>query len=208
MESLGIDTDVLLRRVAEGDSGAIDPLLTRHRAKLQRMVRVHLDDRLAARVDSSDIVQETLTEASQKIGHYARDRPIAFYPWLRQIAWQRLRKIHEYHFAQKRTVMRERRRDPEISTSSLLQLVERFGGTSSSPSEQAARNERNARLRDLLHKLSSRDQEVLVLRYLEQLSPSECGQVLGICHEAFKKRHLRAVQRLRNLLESLSRDLP
>jgi DNA-directed RNA polymerase specialized sigma24 family protein len=42
---------------------------------------------------------------------------------------------------------------------------------------------------------------VLVLHYLEQLSAREVGAVLGINEATAKKRALRALQRLRKLLE-------
>jgi DNA-directed RNA polymerase specialized sigma24 family protein len=45
------------------------------------------------------------------------------------------------------------------------------------------------------------DRELLVLRYLEQLTPREARAVLGIGEEAFAKRHLRAIQRLRRVLQ-------
>src|SRR5262245_36521605 len=53
------DTEHLLERVAAGDRAARDQLLQRHRRRLRRMVAVRFDPRLAARVDPSDVVQET-----------------------------------------------------------------------------------------------------------------------------------------------------
>jgi DNA-directed RNA polymerase specialized sigma24 family protein len=41
----------------------------------------------------------------------------------------------------------------------------------------------------------------LVLRYLEQLPAREVGPVLGVTEAAAKKRGLRALQRLRDLLK-------
>ena len=61
------------------------------------------------------------------------------------------------------------------------------------------------RLRPLLDNamdgLSARDREVLVLRYLEQLSPREGAAALGISETSFMKRHVRAIQRLRRILD-------
>ena len=48
--------------------------------------------------------------------------------------------------------------------------------------------------------LAPRDREILVLRHLEQLSTREMAAVLGISEGAVKTRHLRALQRFRNLL--------
>ena len=84
------DTDVLLDAAAGGDAAARGRLLERHRARLRRMLALRLDRRLAARVDPSDLVQETLAEADKRLDAYLRDRPLPFYPWLRQIAGNRL----------------------------------------------------------------------------------------------------------------------
>ncbi|HEX4591585.1 MAG TPA: hypothetical protein VH120_16735, partial [Gemmataceae bacterium] len=89
MARAGPDTDELLARSAAGDRAARDELLDRHRTRLKRMVRVRLDRRLAARVDPSDIVQEALLEASTRLDEYLRNRPMPYYPWLRQLAWVR-----------------------------------------------------------------------------------------------------------------------
>jgi RNA polymerase sigma-70 factor (ECF subfamily) len=57
-----------------------------------------------------------------------------------------------------------------------------------------------ARVRAALARLGERDREVLVLRYLEQMSTAEIAAVLGTTAGAVKVRHLRALERLRGLL--------
>ena len=81
------DTEELLRQAGQGDEPARQQLLVRHRDRLKRMVAVRLDPRLAVRVDPSDVVQEALLDAAQKLDGYLRDRPVPFYPWLRRLAW-------------------------------------------------------------------------------------------------------------------------
>src|SRR4029077_18395091 len=68
------DTEQLLDAAAHGDDLARGQLLERHRPRLRRMVAVRLDRRLAARVDPSDVVQETLAEAAAKLNDYLRER--------------------------------------------------------------------------------------------------------------------------------------
>ena len=57
-----------------------------------------------------------------------------------------------------------------------------------------------SRIRAALDRLSESDREVLVLRHLEQLSTRETAAVLGIREGTVKLRHLRALERLRELL--------
>jgi RNA polymerase sigma-70 factor (ECF subfamily) len=58
-----MDTDHLLDRVVQGESSAAAALFTRHEQRLRRMVSLRRDPRLAARVDPSDVVHDTLAEA-------------------------------------------------------------------------------------------------------------------------------------------------
>src|SRR3954453_2130957 len=98
----------LLRAAAGGGEAAGQRLLARHRGRLRQMVAVYLDHRLSARVDPSDIVQEALADAARGLDGYLRERPLPFYPWLRQFAWQRLLQLRRHHIdAQRRSVARE-----------------------------------------------------------------------------------------------------
>jgi RNA polymerase sigma-70 factor (ECF subfamily) len=63
------------------------------------------------------------------------------------------------------------------------------------------RAELRGRVRAALAHLEPRDREVLVLRYLEQLSNGEIAEVLGITEGAVKVRHFRALQRMRDRLD-------
>src|SRR4051794_7164691 len=99
------DTEELLQGASRGDPAARQGLLERHRGRLRQMVAVRMDRRLAPRIDPSDVVQEALVAAGQKLGHYLRDRPLPFYPWLRHFAWERLLQLHRHHIrSQRRSV--------------------------------------------------------------------------------------------------------
>src|SRR5947209_6579232 len=91
------DTDQLLTRVRQGDVAARQRLLDRHRRRLRRAVVRRLDRRLSARVDPSDVVQEVLAEADRRLDDYAVHRPLPYYPWLRQLAEDRLAALYRRH---------------------------------------------------------------------------------------------------------------
>jgi RNA polymerase sigma-70 factor, ECF subfamily len=194
------DTDELVQRSAGGDDAARQELLGRHRDRLRKMIGVRLDRRLLARLDPSDVVQEVLMEAHDKLNDYLRDRPISFYPWLRQIAWQRLVKIHQHHHAGKRRVSHEGPAVADLPDESVGDLAERLAFSGTSPSRHARREELRLRVRTALGRLSERDREVLVLRYLEQLSLGDIAEIVGISEGAVKSRHARALLRLQALL--------
>jgi RNA polymerase sigma-70 factor (ECF subfamily) len=196
-----LDTDELLRRADAGRRAAVDVLLARHRGRLRQMVRVRMDPRLAARADPSDIVQEALLEASQRIGDYLRQRPLPFFPWLRQLAWDRLVELQRRHVqAQKRSVAREQPLELGLSDESAAGLAGLLITSGTSPSKRLAREELRDGVRQALSRLPTTDRELLVMRYLEQLSNSEMAALLGISERTVKWRHRRALERLQGLL--------
>ncbi len=197
--SSNCDTETLLQRVVEGDRSAREELLVRHRGRLRQMVAFRLDRRLAARIDPSDVVQEALAEAAQKLSDYLERRPLPFYPWLRQLALQRLVDLHRSHIqAQKRSVTREEAQALPLADESALELADRLMGSAGSPIGHLLRDELRAQVHAALLRIPPRDREVLVLRHLEQLSIREMAAVLGIREGAVKTRHLRALQRFRD----------
>jgi RNA polymerase sigma-70 factor (ECF subfamily) len=201
MPQPGPDTEELLQRSAAGDRGARGDVLQRHRARLRRLVSVHMDPRLAARLDPSDVVQEVLAEADRRLDNYLRDRPLPFYPWLRQLAVDRLADAHRYHVrTARRSVTREEAGLPGLPESSVAELAAQLVASGTGPSEAARRQELKERVRAALAALSDQDREVLVLRHLEQLSAREAAAVLGLTEAALKSRALRAMQRLRKRL--------
>ena len=196
------DTEELLARAAHGDASAVGSLLDRHRRRLKRMVAVRLDDRLAARLDPSDVVQEALLTASGRLDDYLRTRPLPFYPWLRQIALDRLLRLYARHLkARRRSVALESRFDLPLSGRSAILLADCLIARGDSPSRQLDRKELRQQVRSALDALPAGDREVLILRCLEQLRTREVASILGISAGAVRMRQLRALERLRSLLD-------
>jgi RNA polymerase sigma-70 factor (ECF subfamily) len=200
-------TERVLRRAMNGDVQARAELLNLHRDRLKRMVAIRLDRRLAARVDASDIVQEAMRDAFERLSEYFADPQIAFYPWLRRIAWDRLMDVYRQHIAaEKRSVLKERAWIPDLSEESVMELAQSLVTNSQNPGQQALRGEMEDRMLRALLDLKPQDREILVLRYMEQLDVAEIASVLGISQTAVTSRHLRAVQRLRRLVGDVSAE--
>lgn len=190
-----------LARAAEGDRAARTKLLELHRARLRRMVAVRLDRRLLQRIDPSDIIQETLILADRRLDEYLREQPIPFYPWLRQLAWDQLvTALRRHVLAGRRSRSREEAIVPALSDESVAELATCLVDHSADPFRKLLKAEAHSRLHLALAQLAEPDREILVLRHLEQLSSTEAAAVLNIGESAAKMRHLRALQRLRELL--------
>jgi RNA polymerase sigma-70 factor (ECF subfamily) len=208
MNSRSEDTSTLVRKAVGGDRAAIEALFARHRAQLTRMIAVRLDPRLKGRLDPSDIVQDVLVEASQKMAAELAGNSVEFYPWLRGLAWDRLCRLHRHHVAtRKRSVAREEPFETaEVDDKSVLKLAECIAASGVGPGSQVMHNELRRRVRAALTRLPDKDREIIVLRFLEQLSTKDAADVLGISLTAAKSRQLRAITRLQDLLGDLSSE--
>jgi RNA polymerase sigma-70 factor (ECF subfamily) len=204
------DTEQLLDRLNGGDEAARAALLPRHGNRLRRLIALRLDRRLAARVDLSDVLQEALADAADKLDEYARSRPLPFYPWLRQLAWERLAQLYRRHVrAARRSVSREESLRLTLPDSSALALADRLAARDSSPGARLDQEELRGWVQAALARLGDGDREVLVLRFLEDLSTREMAAVLGVTEAGVKTRQLRALRRLRDLLDdALPKELP
>lgn len=167
------------------------------------MIAVRLDRRLFRRLDPSDVVQETLVEATQKMSDYLNTRQVPFYPWLRRLAWENLVRLHDHHLrAQRRSVVREAFSLLTLPDESAIQLVDRLAATGMAPDQRVLQAELKSRALSALSQLPDNDREILVLRYLEQLSNSEIAVTLGLTDGAVRVRHTRALARLVQLVNS------
>ncbi len=194
-------TEALLHLALQGDTTAVNQLLSRHRARLRRMVEVYLDPRVSVRADASDVVQEALAEAAIKLPEFARNGDFPFYPWLRQLAWQRLVQLHRRHIgAAKRSVKREQATGDFSSGLSVLQLAQWVAAKESSPSQRKVREERRDELLASLQELPEHYRQIVVLRHIEELQLDEIAVVLNLGVEAVRSRYRRAIERLHGIL--------
>jgi len=200
------ETQNLLHRVAAADASAADQLWERYRPALRRMIDLRLDQAVSRRVDASDVVQDVLFKASQRLGEYLRNPALPFHLWLRQIARDQVIDAHRRHRASaKRTVDRERalytnHGGAGLDDRSSLDLAAQLRDSELTPAAQALRRELQCRFHDALIRLEEDDREIILLRHFEQLSNSEAAQALGLSEAAAGMRHLRALRRLRSVL--------
>lgn len=195
----------LLDRLQAGDQEALAELFARYRDRLRRMVHIRLDPRLNGRIAPSDILQEAYIDALKRFPHFFEKVDQSFFGWLRLVVGQRLADVHREHLeAKKRDARQEisiEQRAPAQASS--LCLAAYLVGRLSSPSHVAARNEWARSLESALDDLEPLDREVLALRHFEELSNSETAAVLGIQPAAASKRYVRALSRLKDVLERM-----
>src|SRR2546423_8834960 len=172
------DDAALVALCRNGDVAAWDALLRRHRDTAWRAALV-----FAGRERAEDVVQDALVEAFVRI-HQLRAGE-GFIAWLVTIV------RHEAMNAA-RGDSRRRARD--------LQLVE-SERLADDPSEGAAARVDSAPVLTALNILDDVDRDVLVCRYVLDLSTSETASVLGCEVGTVKSRTSRALDRLRAVVD-------
>jgi RNA polymerase sigma-70 factor, ECF subfamily len=191
------ETQDLLQKASLGDRQAFEELFGRHRPALRRSVELRLDAKMRARVDPSDVVQETQLEAFQRLPDYLERRPMPFRLWLRKTAYERLLKVQRHHL---KTARRAVAREVVLPIESSVLLAEQLLAAGPTPSQQVAKRELALRLRLALTDLPPGQREVLLMRNFEGLSYQEVAYVLDIDAAAARKRYGRALLQLRQRL--------
>ena len=197
----GQQTLVLLDRVRRGDAAAINGLLERHRASIRRMIDRRMDRVVQRRVDASDIVQDVMLEANRRLGDYLANPTMPFQLWLRHMARDRLIDAHRRH-----RVAASRSIDREVPLSagddgSLAGPVARVPDRELTPAAAATWRELERRFAAAVEQLDESDRQIVLLRHFEHLSTAEAATVLGLSKPAAGMRYLRAMRRLRGLLD-------
>jgi RNA polymerase sigma-70 factor (ECF subfamily) len=147
---------------------------------------------------------------AHRFPEYAAAPPLPFYLWVRALTGQRLIDLHRRHLgAQLRDAGREvslyRGALPQASSASLAQQM--LAGLTS-PTQAAVRAEMQIQLQEALNSLDPIDREVVVLRHFEELNNGETAQVLGIDTSAASKRYIRAIRRLKAVLDQIPGFFP
>ncbi len=194
-------TQELLQSADAGDGEAVNRLMDRHREAIRRMVQMRMDRAVATRVDASDVVQDVLLEASQRLSDFIQNGAMPFHLWLRQLAKDRLIDMHRRHRgAQRRSVDREKRLNTEFADKSSLNLAAQLPDYELTPAAATIRKELEHRFLTALQDLDEDDRDIILMRHQEHLSNSEVAEALGLSQPAAGMRYLRALRRLRDIL--------
>jgi RNA polymerase sigma-70 factor (ECF subfamily) len=187
----------LLDQVSHGDEAALGQLLVRHRPDLEAFVEWHLDPRLRARLDPSDVVQEAQMEVARRMDDFLRRRPMPFHLWVRRTAYERLLNLRRDHRRRARRSVDREVRWPERSS---LLLARPLVSGAPSPSQVLEAREFAERVSRAVADLAEADREILLMRHAEELSYEEVACLLDIEPAAARKRYGRALIRLQKVL--------
>ena len=175
--------------------------LERFRAYLRFLAQSHLDPRLQAKVDASDLVQQTYLQAYQALAQFRGKSEGELAAWLRQILARNLAHAVRDFGRDKRDLDRERSLEASLEGSS-SRLEMWLASDQSSPSDKADRNEQIVRLADSLTALPEAQREALYLHYWHDWSVPEIGKHLGRSTTAVAGLLKRGLQQLRKTMNA------
>ncbi len=160
----------LLRQARAGDSQAAGVLLEKYRPYLRVIAERLLDQNLNARLDASDLVQQTCLSVLGRLANFDGTDEAQFIAWLRTIHEHNIQDaIRDHLHSQRRAAGRE----VAIPSPDLFTQLR-----ASSPSQRLMHGENAARLAAALTELPADQREAVRLRYLEGRSIAEIAQRL------------------------------
>jgi RNA polymerase sigma-70 factor, ECF subfamily len=170
------------------------------RSYLTLLARAGLGRYLGAKIDPSDIVQQTLLEAHQAAAQARAQSAAARAAWLRQILTRNLATVARDYGRDKRAISREQSLEQMIEQSA-SDLGAWLAGENSSPSHHARSEESAVRVAQALERLPDKQREAVVLRHFENRSLAEIGAALGCSTTAVAGLIYRGLKSLRQQLD-------
>lgn len=171
MDSLNPGELLVLAR--DGDREAWGLLLERYRPYLRFLAQRRLDPQLAARVDASDVVQQTFLEAQRDLPKFRGEVENEFVAWMRRILEHNVAETVQAHLAaKKRSAKRERSLDDSRNGGRAMRHD--VASEQSSPSQRAMRGEA----------------AILLARAVAELPPDQCEAVRLRHFEGFSLKQL------------------
>lgn len=193
-----MDYATIICRLREGRPDAWERLCTLVRPRLRALAASQLPTEMRHRVDPSDIVQETLSEASLGLDRFDGTTTSQLLVWLAAILNNNLADAVRVHIlAQRRTVHAEHL--PGLLGGVATSGQDDYAADQTSPSMRAAHNESIAGLHRALQRLPPRQREAVRLRHLEGWAIGDIAAVLDCTAGAAAATVARGLRALREL---------
>jgi RNA polymerase sigma-70 factor (ECF subfamily) len=173
--------------------------LESYRDYLRLLARLHLDARLRGKLDPSDVVQETLLKAHEKLDQFRGTTDAELAGWLRRILANTLAEAARRYRAGPRDVGRERSLERALEESS-ARLEHWLAEDHSAPGGQVERQELLLRLAGALARLPEDQRLAVEWHHLKGRPVAEIAEHLERSPSAVGSLLYRGLKKLRELL--------
>jgi len=201
-DSIMDKTQHLVAMVRGGDESALNQLCNVYGARIHWIIRLRMGKELRSKLESMDIVQDTLIHALSGLDDFTYKNEGDFVRWLSTIAENVLRGNLKKLHAGKRDIRREVPLDGYGPTTGSRLVVNPGPIDATTPSVIMSRKEDLEKLEKAIDQLKPEYKEVIVLTKIERLSYKEISERLGKSNDAVRKLISRAILALANVFES------
>lgn len=194
----------LVERARGGDAAARERLFARCRSYVGVAARAQVESWLRAKVDASDIVQQTLLDVHRGLEQFRGETEAEWLAWLRRILNHNATDfVRQYRMTKKRQAGREVPLQPG-GDDSRRGFANDPCDPSPSPSQIVVQRERELELSEALTRLSADHQEVILLRNLQRLPFDEVARRMGRTRPATQMLWMRAIRKLQDQMTGAS----
>jgi RNA polymerase sigma-70 factor, ECF subfamily len=195
------DARGLMAAARAGSRDALGRALEACRRYLLVVAEGELGPDLKSKGGASDLVQETFLEAQRDFARFDGSSAEELRAWLRQVLVHNVGAFtRRYRATGKREIAREVAFGTDGSSGGIEQGL---AGSTLSPSHAAIEREQALALRRAVERLPDEYRRVVILRFEEELSFEEIGQITDRTADAARKVWSRAMERLRQEWEGL-----
>ena len=173
-------------------------LLEQFRDYLRLLARLSVDERLRAKLDPSDVVQQTMLEAHRAMPGFTGETDAEMAGWLRQILARNLADQLRHFTRAKRHVGNERSLEASMALST--RRIDVWLAPDSSPSQTLIRSDEVLSLADSLARLPRDQRQAVEQHYLAELPSAEIARRMDRSEAAVAGLLRRGLKRLRELM--------
>jgi RNA polymerase sigma-70 factor, ECF subfamily len=195
--------DDLLQTAQAGDLEALGALLAIYRRYLSVIARGQIGRQLRAKVDASDLVQETCLEAHRHFSQFRGTTEVEFRAWLRSILAGLIGSSVRHYRGTKCRDIRLERPIAHSTADNSQQVQHELTTPSATPSEQVVRREASGRLDRAIEELPPDYRQVIILRHRQGLPFGQVAAEMGRSIDSVEKLWFRALGQLRERLRDL-----
>ena len=178
-----------------GGKESLEQIANEVRSYLLAVTDARVGDQLRGKFGASDIVQQSLLEASQTFDSFRGNTEAELKGWLKRIVIHNLTdEARKYSNTQSRDASRE------VAINAKDEWREVTCDRSPTASQVVSRNEQSVQLLQAVHRLPERQREVVESRHRRGRTYQQIAEELGITDNAARNLWTRAMHNLREML--------
>lgn len=194
------DSERKIARAMAGDEDALMELLQDHHAMLREQIATLIPPSLRPLLDEDDILQDTYTEVFLDISSFTLGA--SFAAWLFTIARHNLLDAIRCHKTSKRGGKQGYPMLPHFGTAThYTSSLDSLPGSDKNPSDEAMQKETRAGVKELVNLLPQSYRDVLIAYDIQGVEAADAAAMLKCSQGALYMRRLRALRKLRKMLE-------